>query len=98
MSPPGEPEGEPFPRDAERPQGERYVVPGKPEESYLLDLVTPAGEAGRPRMPREGQPLSPQQRDALRRWVAEGARWPDRVVLQERSKADPTWRSFPPLA
>jgi hypothetical protein len=73
------------------------VVPGKPDESFLLDLVTPADTGKRPRMPKEGRPLSDEQLALLRRWIAEGARWPDQIVLRERSRADKTWWSLQPL-
>jgi hypothetical protein len=49
------------------------VVPGKPGESELVNRVTAADEGER--MPPAGAapPLSPQQIDTLRRWVAAGA-------------------------
>ncbi|OWY73164.1 hypothetical protein B7486_02105 [cyanobacterium TDX16] len=48
------------------------VVPGRPSESLLIRAL--AGD-GLPRMPYGGDPLTPEQLDALRRWVQEGAVW-----------------------
>lgn len=74
------------------------VAPGKPDESPLLKLVTPRAGGARPRMPKEGKPLSTTEVDLLRRWIAEGAIWPDGLVLKEKAKADGTWWSLQPLA
>src|SRR5579875_1040368 len=45
------------------------VVPGKPDESLLLEMVS--GDA--PEMPRKDKPLSREQVAGLRRWVELGA-------------------------
>ncbi len=74
-----------------------YVVPGKPEASELLDLVTPSGAGEAPRMPKEGKPLSAAEVATLRRWVAGGATWPDGVVVRERARGDRSWWSLRPL-
>ncbi len=47
------------------------VVPGKPEESYLLDLISPTD--GQAEMPRGKAPLADAEIDTIRRWIAEGA-------------------------
>ncbi len=47
------------------------VVAGRPEESYLLDLITPLD--GQAEMPRGKAPLSDVEIDTIRRWIAEGA-------------------------
>jgi mono/diheme cytochrome c family protein len=75
-----------------------YVVPGRPEESGLLELVVPPEPGQRPEMPRQGAPLSAEQVGILRRWISEGARWPAGVVLQARIQPSPTWWSLRPLA
>ena len=74
------------------------LSPGNPDESYLLDLVTPAEENEPPEMPKEGDPLTAEERDVLRRWIAGGAEWPEGVVLREPSLADGSWWSLQPLA
>lgn len=74
-----------------------YVTPGKPDESYLLEIVT-AAAGQRPVMPKEGDPLSADEVARLRRWIADGAKWPESAVISERSKADASWWSLQPLA
>jgi hypothetical protein len=73
-----------------------YLSAGKPDESHLLEVVTPSGGA-KPLMPKEGAPLSPQEVSTLRAWIAEGAKWPEGAILKERSKADRSWWSLQPL-
>lgn len=54
-------------------QGEGITLePGKPDESYLVELIRPDGA---PRMPYKLDPLPPDQIAAIERWVAEGARY-----------------------
>ena len=52
--------------------GEPAFVPGKPEESLLVDQLLPLGDTP-PLMPKDGPPLSKVQIDLISRWVAEGA-------------------------
>lgn len=56
--------------------GEAAVVPGKPEQSFLLRLV----EHKEPdlEMPAKGKPLAASQIKLLRTWIAEGAKTPER--------------------
>ncbi len=51
--------------------GEHAIVPGKPEASHLLAQVTP--KDGKAEMPKDKDPLSADQIDRLRRWIAAGA-------------------------
>jgi len=52
------------------------IVPGKPDESELLRRVSLAkGDADV--MPARGEPLPKAQVEILRRWIAEGAKWPE---------------------
>ena len=44
------------------------IVPGDPDESYLLESVV-TGD-----MPEDGDPLSEDQIDLIRRWIIEGAK------------------------
>ena len=71
--------------------------PGDPEGSYLLDLVSPQQTGMRPAMPKEGEPLSADQIALLRRWIEQGAVWPEGMVLSEKSRADRQWWSLQPL-
>ena len=47
------------------------VVPGKPDESHLLDQITPDG--GKAEMPKDKPPLSTAELEIIRKWVAQGA-------------------------
>jgi len=47
------------------------IVPGKPHESYLVDMITPAD--GDAEMPKGKDPLSQTDIDLITRWIAEGA-------------------------
>jgi WD40 repeat protein/mono/diheme cytochrome c family protein len=51
--------------------GEPAVVPGKPDESRLVEMITPA--EGKADMPRGRKPLSDPERELIARWIAEGA-------------------------
>jgi hypothetical protein len=52
----------------------QVIVSGKPDSSYLLDLVTPS--EGTAEMPKEAPPLKAKEVATLRRWIADGATWP----------------------
>ncbi len=69
------------------------VVPGKPEESYLLETISPP----EPSMPKEGPKLNGQQVELLRRWIAQGAPWPEKLVLEDRYVPDADWWAYKPL-
>jgi WD40 repeat protein len=52
--------------------GSAAIVPGKPDESYLVDQITPAkGEAA---MPKDKPPLAAADIALVRRWIEEGAK------------------------
>lgn len=53
------------------------IVPGIPEESPLIELVSSEDEFER--MPPEGPGLSDEEIRTLRQWVESGAVWPDGV-------------------
>ena len=50
---------------------EPAIVPGKPDESYLISLITP--ENGEATMPKGKKPLSQVEIDLIRNWIAQGA-------------------------
>lgn len=50
------------------------ILPGKPEESKLIQRVTSTRNGFR--MPPAGPPLSPAEVDVLRSWIQNGAEWP----------------------
>jgi WD40 repeat protein len=47
------------------------VVAGKPDESRLLEMITPDG--GKAEMPRGRAPLASTEIELIKRWIAEGA-------------------------
>ncbi|MFO0889289.1 MAG: c-type cytochrome domain-containing protein [Isosphaeraceae bacterium] len=54
-------------------QGEgTTIVPGKPDDSYFLELLEPDAQ---PRMPYKLDPLPPEEIALLQRWVTEGAKY-----------------------
>ena len=58
------------------------LVPGKPAESKLYTLtVLPADHDDI--MPPKGGPLAKIQTDAVRKWIEEGAAWPEDVSLKQ---------------
>ncbi len=50
------------------------IVPGRPSESLLLQVVSGDGDVQMP--PDPEQPLRAEQIDILRRWIKAGASWP----------------------
>lgn len=55
-------------------EAEWSVTPGKPDDSDLLRrLGLPPGDDDI--MPAKGEPLSKEQQELFRRWIAEGAEW-----------------------
>jgi hypothetical protein len=51
------------------------IVPGKSQDSRLITRVL--GLNGEKRMPLGGEPLKPGQIELIKRWIDEGAIWPD---------------------
>jgi len=66
------------------------IVPGKPADSYLLDLITPEG--GKAEMPKGKPPLKPAELELIRRWISEGAT--DDTPATARQKFD---KDHPPI-
>jgi WD40 repeat protein len=53
--------------------GEPGIVPGHPEKSRVMQLIVPQ-EGKPPAMPRNQDPLTPEQVEIIRQWIAQGAR------------------------
>ncbi len=70
------------------------IEPGKPDDSPLVESIS--GE--KPLMPKDAPALSPREVDIVRRWIADGADWPDAVVLTDKRAVDGDWWSLVPLA
>ncbi|MDX1944172.1 MAG: DUF1553 domain-containing protein [Pirellulaceae bacterium] len=69
------------------------IVAAKPAESLLLDYVM----GDKPAMPKSGPPLAADEIEAIRAWIAAGAKWPVETKLRDRSLADANWWSLRPL-
>jgi cytochrome c551/c552 len=73
--------------------------PGSSAESELIVRITPESPGAKPDMPRQGEALNKAEIDTLIKWIDSGAKWPEQVILKEKSKADAaTWWSLQPLA
>ena len=66
------------------------IVPGKPADSYLMELITP--QDGKAEMPKGKPPLKPAELDLIRRWIAEGAT--DDTPVSAHQKFD---KDHPPI-
>lgn len=75
---------------AELPSGEHAVVPGKLDRSELLRRVASTDDGER--ILPEGKPLSAEQIEILRRWIADGAQW------EEHSGISGTYQKVVPPA
>ncbi len=69
------------------------VVPGKPDESQLLDFIS----GDKPAMPKSGLRLKAEQVTAIRQWIAAGAHWPAGITLVDKKPLDLDWWSLKPL-
>ena len=80
------------------------LVPGDSKASRLLARVL--GEGGEQRMPLGGEPLKPEQITLIKRWIDEGATWPDdesairnpqSAIPQHWAYAKPVQAALPPV-
>jgi hypothetical protein len=69
------------------------IVPGKPDESLLLDYIS--GE--KPAMPKDARPLAAAEVAAIRIWIEAGATWPADLELADKKLNDTNWWSLQPL-
>ena len=51
--------------------GDRAIVPSKPGESHLVEMITP--DNGKAEMPQDKPPLSSAEIELITRWIAQGA-------------------------
>lgn len=72
-----------------------YIIPGDVESSYLVDVITPVD--GQAQMPKGADPLSSSEIATIRQWIAEGAKWPQKITLQEPMVTDFDWWSYRPI-
>lgn len=75
--------------------GEYSVVPGEPDDSYLLEQITPSN--GEAEMPQKGEALSTTQIDLIARWILEGANddTPENSVVRFDADHPPTYLAAP---
>jgi mono/diheme cytochrome c family protein len=70
------------------------LVPGKPEKSFLIEVVSDSDHEIA--MPPKGERLTPSQINTLKIWIAEGADWPGQMDQKLELKTD-HW-SFQPIS
>lgn len=70
----------------------RTFKAGRAAESELYKRVAGIGEQAR--MPMGAKPLAPEQVDSIRRWIDEGAEWPDAASAKVEIKKH--WAYVPP--
>ncbi|MBL9133481.1 MAG: PSD1 domain-containing protein [Verrucomicrobiaceae bacterium] len=70
------------------------ILPGKSADSRLVHAIE--GKNPKMRMPRKGDPLSAEQVALIRRWIDEGAAWPDSASVILGKKVD-HWAFKPPV-
>ncbi len=74
------------------------ITPGDAYASEIWLSSTSDDPNEPPYMPEEGEHLTKEEADLLARWIDEGAKWPEGLVLHEASKADKSWWAYQPLA
>ena len=71
---------------AELAKAEKVVIAGKADESELIKRVSlPAGHDDI--MPPKGDPLTKEEIELLKKWITEGANYPDGLVLSGDAKS-----------
>lgn len=81
---------------AEGESGEHSIVPGKPDESFLLQQITP--EDGVAAMPPNGKPLSKVEIELIRNWITQGAKDDTPPTTKVNySRDNPPVYSLPPV-
>ncbi|MEM7010713.1 MAG: DUF1549 domain-containing protein [Verrucomicrobiota bacterium] len=71
--------------------GDVAIVPGKPEESPLLQYVMAPIDDDL-RMPPKGDGLSPAEVETLREWIEGGAVWPDEFAGEDPRLSHWAWQ------
>ena len=71
------------------------IQPGNAKASRLIQRVL--GEGSEPRMPQGRESLKPEQVELLRRWINEGATWPDTPHSALRTPQSNHWAFVAPI-
>jgi WD40 repeat protein/mono/diheme cytochrome c family protein len=76
--------------------GKKAVTPGKPDGSFLLEQITP-NKDGEAEMPQGKSPLKPEDRELVRKWIAQGAKddTPKNAVQRIDEKNPPVYQRPP---
>lgn len=69
------------------------IVEGKPDASSLIEQIS----GPEPEMPKKADPLSAEEVQVLREWIAAGAAWPEGRVLADNPLRDLDWWSLRPM-
>ena len=78
--------------------GRTLIVPGKSSESLLFQVLSATASDNFKRMPPSPSPLEDGDIDLIRRWIDEGAEWPEEArSLQHWAFAKPVRPSLPKL-
>lgn len=75
---------------------EPAIVPGKPDESYLVAQIS-AVDGERPAMPPVGAPLTEQEVRLVRTWIEQGAKNDSPPAAEPFSTENPPQYSLPPV-
>ena len=76
--------------------GSAAVVPGKPEGSYLLQIITP--KDGKAEMPKGRAPLTAAEIEIVKKWIAQGAKDDTAAGAKQRYDQDhPPEYTRPPV-
>jgi mono/diheme cytochrome c family protein len=67
--------------------GKSAIVPGKPEQSYLIEMIQ-LDDKGQAEMPQEQKPLASSQIELITRWIKEGANDDTPASAREQFDAD----------
>ena len=76
----------------------QLLVPGQPNKSRLIEVLTSTAADEPPSMPQEGPPLDDRELTKLRNWILQGAVWPDQFEIENPVSADKSWWSLQPLS
>lgn len=72
------------------------LIPGRPQDSLLFQRVTATDEDELMPPPGKGEKLTAAEVEVLRRWIEEGASWPDEHAGETHDKAQ-HWAFRPPV-
>ena len=72
------------------------IVRGEIDESSLIEMITP-NKHGKAEMPKNSDPLTKEEIATIRKWIADGAKWPEDFRVAELEIKSTDWWSLQPL-